>query len=188
MHLWSYKDGDAKWPLSQDKSLERAMAQTPSPCPFSRTQDTDGATPLCKSPFSRHQACPWLWGHKGKGQAVHTGGFCLAPINNPRADVQARLFPQHPFPHSCKPQHPPGSFKGPMIAGTMAQERCVPVEREQESSGQPGTPRAGERGLCPLLCPSVRHMYPEPPPKLTAPTHPSHHLLSLQGGGGDLGE
>lgn len=55
--------------------------------------------------------------------------------------------------------------------------------RQQESSGQLRTPRAGERGLCPLLYPSARHRYPEPPPNLTASTHPSHHLLSLRGGG-----
>lgn len=55
----SYKTRDAKWPLSQGKSLEKLMAQTHACHSFSRTWDTGEVTPLGKSPFSGHPDGLW---------------------------------------------------------------------------------------------------------------------------------
>lgn len=159
-------------PLPRQKS-GRAQG-TNSTLPLGRTRDTGGAAPLCRSPFW-HQGCPPHVGHAGKEQVVWAGGHSPAAINSPRADVPATLIPQHPFPPSCKLQHPPAPYTGPAGAGTMAQIHCAP-KHGGKRAGKLGDPRAGDRSLCPLLCPSARHRHPEPPP---AWLHPSHRPLSL---------
>lgn len=60
---------------------EKAHSTDSLPSPFQ--QDTGGATPRCKSPFPRCQACPKPGGRTGRGQAVQTCGCCPSAINNP---------------------------------------------------------------------------------------------------------
>lgn len=192
VHLWSYKDGDAKWPLSQGKSLEGLTAQTPAPHPLSRTRDAGGATSLCKSPFSRHQACPCLaWGTHREGMGCAGQRMLPCSHNQPHGRSASQAGPSTSIPSFLQaPASPSTLERSPKLLAPWHRStvHSSTTGRQQESSGQLGTPRAGEKGLCPLLYPSARHRYSEPPPNLTASTHPSHHLLSLRGGGGGGGE
>lgn len=144
------------------------------PTPFGQDPGHWGGSTSVQEPILASGLPPHM-GHTGREQVVWAGGHSPAAINSPGADVPATPIPQHPFPPSCKPQHPPAPYTGPAGAGTMTQIHCAP-KCGGKTAGKLGDPGAGDRSLCPLLCPSVRHRHPEPPP---AWPHPSHRPLSL---------
>lgn len=166
------------------------MAQTLSSHPFSRTQEAGGATPLCKSPFSRRQACPKPGGHTRRGQAVRTCGCCPSAINNPEQLCKLDWSPNIHSLLPASPTIPQCLIKVPWLLTRYTEALCAQASWEETRKAQAsqGDPGAGERDPCPLLCPSARNSYPEPTPNLATPTHPAHHLLSLQGDGGGHGE
>lgn len=70
VHLWSYKDGDAKCPLSQGKSLERLIAQTPFPHPFQQDTGHWWGNTSVQEPILWTSGLPQAWGthREGTGQ------------------------------------------------------------------------------------------------------------------------
>lgn len=119
---------------------------------------------------------------------MRTCGCCPSAVNNPEQLCKPGWSPNIHSLLPASPTIPQCLIKVPRLLRRCTEALCAQASWEETRKAQAGQgdPGAGERDLCPLLCPSARHSYPEPTPNLATPTHPSHHLLSLQGDGGAM--